>query len=77
MGKTFEEHLKYLEEVFCRLMDAKLKLDPKKCELLKKQVRYLGHIVSAEGVKTDPEKINVVKKWSIPKDQRKVSVRSR
>jgi len=65
-SKTFDEHVERLEEVFNRLEKAGFKLKPKKCSLFQKEVSFLGHIVSAEGVKTDPEKIEKVKNWPIP-----------
>ncbi|UYV82442.1 K02A2.6-like, partial [Cordylochernes scorpioides] len=49
LGKNFEEHLSNIEKVFKRLEAANLKLSPKKCKLFKKEVAYLGHIISAEG----------------------------
>lgn len=53
----FETHLQPLEEVLKRLKQAELKLGLFKCKLLQSEVRYLGHIVSATGVATDPEKV--------------------
>jgi hypothetical protein len=47
-----------LREIFQRLKEANLKLSPKKCNLLKKEVKFLGHIVSESGVSTDPSKIH-------------------
>ncbi|KMQ83432.1 integrase core domain protein, partial [Lasius niger] len=46
-----------LNMVFSRLKEANLKLNPKKCIFFQKNVKYLGHIISKEGVTTDPEKI--------------------
>ncbi|UYV77866.1 K02A2.6-like [Cordylochernes scorpioides] len=68
LGKNFEEHLSNIEKVFKRLEAANLKLSPKKCKLFKKEVAYLGHIISAEGVQTDPEKTETVRMWPTPKD---------
>ncbi|GBM26318.1 Retrovirus-related Pol polyprotein from transposon 297 [Araneus ventricosus] len=66
VGRTFEEHLNNLREVFQRLQKANLKLNPKKCRFFQKEVAYLGHVTSAEGVKTDPEKIKAVVVWPRP-----------
>ena len=52
--------------MFQKLKDAGLKLKPSKCNLFKKSISYLGHVVSEEGVQTDPKKIESVKKWKRP-----------
>ncbi|GBM48620.1 Transposon Ty3-I Gag-Pol polyprotein [Araneus ventricosus] len=51
---------------FKRLQNANLKLSPKKCRFFQKEVTYLGHVISAEGVKTDPGKIKAVVDWPRP-----------
>ena len=63
---SVEEHLRRLEGVFQKLKDAGLKLKASKCELFKKSISYLGHVVSEEGVRTDPKKIEAVQKWPRP-----------
>ena len=63
---TVKEHLVRLEAVFQKLKDAGLKLKPSKCDLFKKSISYLGHVVSEEGVQTDPKKIQAVKQWKRP-----------
>ena len=65
-GKTFESMLSNLDTVLGRMQEAGLKLKPRKCSLFKKEVEYLGHIVSSCGIKTDPKKIQAVKRWPIP-----------
>ena len=65
-GKTFEGMLQNLRTVFDCLANAGLKLKPKKCALFSKQVRYLGHVISGEGVATDPEKVAAVAQWPTP-----------
>ena len=62
-GCTSEEHIKNLRVVLLRLREAKLKLSPKKCILFQRQVKFLGHIVSKDGVATDPEKLQAVRAW--------------
>ena len=64
---TFEEHLERLQAVFSRLQEHNLKLKPSKCEFLKSEITYLGHIVSQEGIRTDPEKTEAIKSWPIPR----------
>ncbi|GBN06476.1 Retrovirus-related Pol polyprotein from transposon 297 [Araneus ventricosus] len=66
VGQTFEEHLNNFRKVFQRLQNANLKLNPKKCRFFQKEIVYLGHVISEEGVKTDPEKIKAVVDWPRP-----------
>ena len=61
IAHDFETHLQRLKKVYQRLRRAGLK--PTKCELLQSQVQYLGHIISSEGVATDPAKVEVVEQW--------------
>ena len=61
-----EEHLIRLEGVFKKLRMAGLKLKPSKCEFFKDQITYLGHIVSKNGIATDPKKIQDVENWPTP-----------
>ena len=56
-GRTFEGHIKNLRVVLLRLREAKLKLSPKKCDLFRREVKFLGHV----GVATDPEKLEAVR----------------
>ncbi len=65
-SETIEDHLKQMQDIFDRLKQAKLKLKPKKCKLLQTKVKYLGHIVSKDGVETDPDKVKAVKEWPRP-----------
>ena len=65
-SQTPEEHLVRLQAVFDKLKAAGLKLKPSKCELFKKQINYLGHVVGQEGVTTDPDKIKAVTEWPRP-----------
>ncbi|GFX57866.1 hypothetical protein TNCV_3068331 [Trichonephila clavipes] len=68
VGRSFEEHLKNIRRVLQKLKEANLKLSPSKCHLFQREVTYLGHIISAEGVRTDPDKISAVKDWNCPSD---------
>lgn len=55
---SFQQHLERLEMVLGRLQQYNLKLKLQKCHLFQTEVKYLGHIISAEGVATDPEKVS-------------------
>ncbi|KAK2879334.1 hypothetical protein Q8A73_005098 [Channa argus] len=65
-SKTLEEHEVRLTNVLDRLRDNGLKLSPEKCRFAQTSVRYLGHIVSRNGVETDPQKIEALKTWPRP-----------
>ena len=45
-----------------------LRLNPKKCNLLQRETKYLGHVVGPEGVTTDPAKVEAVKNWPVPQN---------
>ena len=65
-NKTFSETLRVLREVFLRLRKSGLKLKPKKCQLFRQSVKYLGHVIDRQGVRCDPDKIAVIEKWESP-----------
>ena len=70
--KTFEDHLRNLAEVFDRLRSANLKLKPTKCAFACKEVAFLGHIVSGQGVATNPALTEKVSNWPEPQSVREV-----
>ena len=59
-SESEEEHLKHLEIIFGKFRNADLKLKLSKCQFWKKEIEYLGHLVSQEGIKVMPDKINTV-----------------
>lgn len=65
-GRNLEEHNINLMSVFTRLRKVNLKLNPQKCEFLKRQILYLGHIISAEGILPDPDKISSIENYPTP-----------
>lgn len=64
-SSTIEQHFERLESVFKRLKENGLKLRGDKCEFFKSEIKYLGVVVSADGIKTDPDKISAVKNWPL------------
>ena len=67
-AKDFEEHSEGLDLVLTRLKECSLKLSAEKCFIMQKSVHFLGHVVSDCGVETDPDKIEKVKNWPVPKN---------
>ena len=59
-------HLKHLEQIFERLHEVDLKLKMEKCSFLKKHIQYLGHIVSGDGIRPVPEKLNSIQNMPRP-----------
>ena len=60
-GKTFEEHMVNLEKVLEKLHESGLLLKCTKCKFFRREATFLGHIVSKQGIRTDPNKISAVK----------------
>lgn len=73
-GATRLQCMRRLALVFSRLRSAGLKLKPSKCALFEPETLYLGHIVSAEGIKCDPKKVEAVKNWVRPTTHKQVQV---
>jgi hypothetical protein len=68
----FQEHLLYLQKVFQQFREARLKLNPEKFKLFQKEVRYLRHTVSPEGITTNPEKTKAISEWPTSKNKHEV-----
>ena len=67
-GKTLQEHNDNLRLLLQRLRETGLKLQPDKCEYLRPELEYLGHLITAKGVKPNPAKTEAVKNFKQPKD---------
>ncbi len=71
-ASSIEEHIKRLEYVFCRLKEHGLKMKPTKCHFFQREVKFLGHVVSENGIFTDPDKTKTVKEWPRPQTERQL-----
>jgi hypothetical protein len=65
-GKNFDEQIQRIQAVLQRIRMAGLKLKPSKCHLLQREVGFLGHVLSAEGVRPSPENVEKIVNWSEP-----------
>ncbi|PIK41770.1 hypothetical protein BSL78_21380 [Apostichopus japonicus] len=60
-SKSFDDHLVNLQRVFDRLRQQGLKIKPSKCTFFQSEVKYLGHRVTADGVRPDPDKVQALR----------------
>ena len=65
-SKSAEEHGQHLKVVMGKLRKHQLYAKFSKCEFWLQRVSFLGHILTAEGVEVDPEKVNAVSEWKQP-----------
>lgn len=69
---SLQEHTDHLKKVLETLSQYNLKLQLDKCEFLCKEVAFLGHVVTPEGVKPNPEKIKAIRNWPIPRNEKEL-----
>ena len=65
-GRIFDEHLTRLGEVLERFRSAGLKLKPEKCQFFQREVKFLGYLISAKGVKPHPDNVQKIVNWPTP-----------
>ena len=68
-SKNKQEHLKHLDDVLSLLEQHGYYIKKSKCDFMKTEVKFLGHIISKDGLMVDRDKIAVVKDWQPPKDK--------
>lgn len=71
-SSSLQEHKKHIAQVLQKLREAQLKIQLDKCEFFRKETQFLGHTVSEEGVKPNSDKIEIIRKWPIPKTEKEV-----
>ena len=69
---SLQEHMDNLEKVFQRLRESNFKIQMDKSEFLKLETAYLGHIISRDGIKPNPDKISAIQKYPIPKTPKEI-----
>lgn len=65
-SKTLEEHVEHVKQVLQLLEQNQLYLKLSKCLFAKEKLEFLGHVISKQGVSTDPSKISTMQKWPAP-----------
>lgn len=71
-SKSLSEHIDHTRKIFKKLAEVNLKIQPDKSEFLCKEVAFLGHIITPEGVKPNPTKIEAVQRYPIPRTQKEI-----
>ena len=71
-SNTEEEHLAHIEEIFRRLEAADLKMKRSKCDLFKKHIHYLGHLISADGIQPLKDKLDTIRDMPAPSSPKEV-----
>lgn len=71
-SKTFQEHLEHIQSIFEILRKSGLKIKTKKCEFAKKELVYLGHIISINGIRPNPKKTECVANFPTPNNSDQV-----
>lgn len=71
-SENLEEHKKHIRQVLLRLRKAGLHVDIDKCEFQVQEVKYLGLIVTTEGLRMDPAKVQTIQDWAVPRSVRDV-----
>ena len=65
-SKDKEGHYKHLEIVMSRLKENELYVSPKKCEFFEENIDFLGLLIGKDGLRVNPEKVEVLKTWPKP-----------
>lgn len=71
-ARSIEEHHTKVKELMQRLREANLQLQPDKCQFLRHEVAYLGHVIGNDGVRPDPSKIKAVEHFPIPRNYKNI-----
>lgn len=72
-SQTYEEHLQHITEVFSRLRSAGLTVNPSKVAFCSHQLSFLGHLVTSQGVRIDPDRTSRIRDFPAPKDAKGVA----
>ena len=65
-SKNYEEHVQHVNTVLARLRDAGLQLDIVKSEFCIQRTKYLGFILTTQGLEVDQDKLEVLHHWKLP-----------
>ena len=68
--ETIEDHIMRIKEVFECLREAGFKMRAEMCDFMRTETKYLGRIVSTDGIKPDPEAVAKIQEWLPPETKK-------
>ena len=71
-SKDEREHETHVQRILAKLREHKLSLKLEKCWFSKKEIKFLGLIISEDSIKMDPGKVRAIKEWPIPTTKREL-----
>lgn len=71
-SRTPAEHVEHVRTVLQRLRQHSYFAKLSKCEFFRSELSFLGHVVSADGIKPDPKKVDVVRHWPVPTNRKEL-----
>lgn len=71
-SKSNEQHLQHLERVFLKCKKFGISLNPKKSNFTLEEGKLLGHIISKDGIKIDPQRVDAIQKIAIPRTKKEI-----
>ena len=71
-SKNKGDHLKHIEIIFKKIKKADLKLKESKCDFFKKEIHYLGHLISVSGIQPLPEKLESIHSMPTPRSPKEI-----
>jgi len=69
-SSSLADHLCHLRQVLDLLYRDQWQVKLSKCRFAQQSIAYLGHVISAAGVATDPSKVESIRKWPVPTDSK-------
>lgn len=69
---SFSEHVGHIHTIFKKLSEANLKIQINKCNFFSKETQFLGHVLTPEGVRPNPTKVNSILQIKIPKNVKQI-----
>lgn len=72
MSKSFSEHLEHLSQIFQKFSEHNITINASKSHFFQSQVLFLGHVISKDGIKMDPNKVKAVQNFQPPQNRKQV-----